>query len=313
MDFDVELKILPKKTEEENVNFGTKERCWWSVIACLLLSLVLPAAAQMTNNNVPAQKLPPELSDVTIDQRLDQPIPLDATFTDELGQTVQLRRYFHPGKPVVLTLVYYECPMLCTEVLNSLTNTLRLLKFDVGKQFDVLTVSFDPREKWQLAAAKKEGYLHRYGRPAARNGWHFLVGDEANIRRLTNAVGFHYQWDARMQQFAHATAITVITPEGRIAQYYYGVEYSPKDLRLGLVEASQNRIGTVVDQVLLYCYHYDPRTGKYGAVITNVLKVGGGLTILILGTMLIFLMKHEPKAVRTRITPAAVRRPEQVR
>jgi protein SCO1/2 len=185
--------------------------------------------------------------------------------------------------------------MLCTEVLNGLSSSLRILKFDLGKQYDVVTVSFDPKETPDLAAAKKRAYLQRYGHPDAQNGWHFLVGDEPNIHALTEAVGFHYQWDMEVQQFAHATGIMILTPDGHVAQYYYGVEYAPKDLRLGLVQASQNHIGTVVDKVLLYCYHYDPRTGKYGAVISNILKAAGVATILILGSFLVFLFKHEPR------------------
>ncbi len=276
--------------------------------AVLVLALALPGMAQMVKDaGVPAQKLPPNLSSVGIEQKLDAQIPLDATFTNELGQKVKLGDYFNHGRPVVLALVYYECPMLCTEVLNGLSSALRIVKLDMAKDYDVLTVSFDPKDTPELAAAKKHSYLQRYGRSGAQNGWHFLVGDDANIHRLTQAVGFRYQWDPEMQQFAHATGVMVLTPAGRVAQYYYGVEYSPKDLRLGLVEASQNQIGSIVDQVLLYCYHYDPRTGKYGAVISNILKIAGGLTILILGSFLWFLIKHEPRKTRP-----ALSRPEQV-
>ena len=170
------------------------------------------------------------------------------------------------------------------------------MKLELGSQYDVVTVSFNPQETPELAAAKKHAYLQRFGRSGGENGWHFLVGDEANIHALTDAVGFHYQWDPKLQQFAHATEIMVLTPDGHISQYYYGVEYSPRDLRLGLVQASQNRVGNLVDQVLLYCYHYDPRTGKYGAVVTNILKVAGIATILILGSCLMFLFKREPKS-----------------
>ncbi len=276
--------------------------------AVLVLALALPGMAQMVKDaGVPAQKLPPNLSSVGIEQKLDAQIPLDATFTNELGQKVKLGDYFNHGRPVVLALVYYECPMLCTEVLNGLSSALSIVKLDMAKDYDVLTVSFDPKDTPELAAAKKHSYLQRYGRSGAQNGWHFLVGDDANIHRLTQAVGFRYQWDPEMQQFAHATGVMVLTPAGRVAQYYYGVEYSPKDLRLGLVEASQNQIGSIVDQVLLYCYHYDPRTGKYGAVISNILKIAGGLTILILGSFLWFLIKHEPRKTRP-----ALSRPEQV-
>jgi protein SCO1/2 len=207
---------------------------------------------------------------------------------------VKLGDYF--GKrPVVLALVYYDCPMLCTEVLNGMVSAFSVLKFDIGKEYEVVTVSFDPREKPELARAKKAAYVRRYGRPGAEQGWHFLTGDPGSINALTKAVGFHYQWDAQTQQFAHATALMLLTPQGKIAQYYYGVEYSPKDLRLGMVEASQGHIGTVVDQVLLYCYHYDPRAGKYGAIISRVMQVAGGITIVVLGGFLIMMFKLEPK------------------
>ncbi len=269
-------------------------------MALLLVVLAMPAAAQM-GPVTGSTALPPELKNVGIDQKLNAQVPLEATFRDEFGRTVKLGDYFHPGKPVILSLVYYDCPMLCTQVLNSLSSTLRLLTLQMDKDYEVVTVSFDPKETPELAAAKKRAYLERYGRAGGENGWHFLTGDEANIHALTEAVGFHYQWDPRLQQYAHATAIMVVTPQGRLAQYYYGVEYSPKDLRLGLVQASDNKIGTVVDQVLLYCYHYDPRTGRYGAIVANILKLAGGVTILIVGSMLIFLYKHEPRTAKRRV------------
>jgi protein SCO1/2 len=265
--------------------------------AVLLAFMTMPAPAQMGKApvGVPAQDLPPGLRQVGFEQKLGAQVPLDLTFRNEFGQAVRLGNYFNQNRPVILSLVYYECPMLCTEVLNGLSSSLRILKFDLGKQYDVVTVSFDPKETPELAAAKKRAYLQRYGHPDAQNGWHFLVGDEPNIHALTEAAGFHYQWDPEVQQFAHATGIMILTPDGHIAQYYYGVDYSPKDLRLGLVQASQNRIGSVVDKVLLYCYHYDPRTGRYGAVISNILKAAGVATILILGSFLVFLFKHEPR------------------
>ncbi len=262
--------------------------------ALLLVLLVVPAMAQMGNVETGSNALPPELSNVGIDQKLNAQVPLGATFRDEFGHPVKLGDYFNQGKPVVLSLVYYDCPMLCTEVLNSLSSTLRLLTLEMGKDYEVVTVSFDPKETPELAAAKKKAYLQRYGRPGGENGWHFLVGDEQNIHALTDAVGFHYQWDARQQQYAHATGIMVLTPQGRLAQYYYGVEYSPKDLRLGLVEASQKKIGNAVDELLLYCYHYDPTTGKYGAVVTNVLRLAGIVTIFVLGGFLLLMFRREP-------------------
>ncbi len=279
------------------VKFAIKSRLTWLGLA--LLALAAPAVAQ--TEAMPAvgavansQSKPAILDDVGIAQRLNQQIPLNLAFRDEAGKSVRLGDYFGQ-KPVILTLVYYECPMLCTQVLNGLTSTLGVLKFDVGKEFNVLTVSFDPRETPQLAAAKKRVYLNRYGRPGAAQGWHFLTGDKASIDALTKAVGFHYEWDPQAQQFAHATAIQVLTPDGHLAQYYYGVEYSPKDLRFGLIQASQNRIGTVVDQMLLYCYHYDPATGKYGAVVVNIMRVAGAVTLLVLGAFLFIMFRLEPK------------------
>ena len=255
----------------------------------------------------PANVRPPGLKNVGIAQHLDEQIPPALTFRDETGKAVTLGDYFGK-KPIILNLVYYQCPMLCGEVLTGLESALRVLKFDVGKEFDVLTVSFDPKETPQMAAAKKAEYLKRYGRAGAAEGWHFLTGPAASIDALTKAAGFQYQYDAKSGQFAHATAIMVLTPEGKIAQYYYGVEYAPKDLRLGLIQASENKIGTVVDQVLLYCYHYDPDTGKYGAIISRVLQLAGGATVLILGTFLVVMFRTSPTSwAQQRQVPKAER------
>jgi protein SCO1/2 len=274
-------------------------KCHWarhSVLLLVIMIAALPVLAQMvTDPKISAQTLPPDLGNVSIEQKLNAQVPLDLSFRDEFGQTVKLSDYFVPGRPVILALVYYDCPMLCTEVLNGLATSLRILKFDPGKEYEVLSVSFDPKEKPELALAKKTAYLRRLGRSGAQNGWHFLTGDEPSIKALTEAVGFHYAWDPRMQQYAHATSIEILTPQGKIAQYYYGIEYSPKDLRLGLVEASQNKIGTVVDQLLLFCYHYDPRTGRYGAIVTRILRIAGAATILILGSFLLLMFRRERK------------------
>ena len=237
--------------------------------------------------------LPPALQKVGIEQRLNDQLPLDATFKDEAGHTVRLDQYF--GKrPVVLALVYYSCPMLCTQVLNGMVGTFRALSFTPGAEFDVVTVSFDSRETPALAAEKKKlylDYLPAAKRAQAANGWHFLTGDENNIRRVTEAVGFRYNFDAATNQFAHASGIMVMTPEGKIARYFYGIEYSPKDLRLGLVEASAHKIGSPVDQLLLYCYHYDPATGKYGAVVMNMVRVGGVVMLVGMAGLLVFLTR----------------------
>jgi protein SCO1/2 len=247
----------------------------------------------------PANVRPPGLKNVGIEQHLDEQIPPDLSFRDENGKTVQLRDYF--GKrPLILNLVYYQCPMLCSEVLAGLEGAMRALKFDAGKEFDVLTVSFDPKETPEMAAAKKAESLKRYGRAGAAEGWHFLTGPQASIDALTRVAGFQYEYDPKIGQFAHATAIIVLTPEGKIAQYYYGVDYAPKDLRLGLIQASQNKIGTIVDQVLLYCYHYNPETGKYGAIISRILKIAAGATVFMLGTFLIVMFRLGSASERRR-------------
>jgi len=263
-----------------------------ATFVAILMSL--PCSGQgMTQGMMspPANVRPPGLKNVGIEQHLDEQIPPDLTFRDETGQAVRLGNYFGK-KPMILNLVYYQCPMLCGEVLSGLESALRVLKFDVGKEFDVLTVSFDPHETPEMAAKKKAEFLKRYGRPGAAGGWHFLTGPQQSIDGLTKAAGFQYQYDPKTGQFAHATAIMVLTPEGRIAQYYYGVEFAPKDLRLGLIQASENKIGNLADQVLLYCYHYDPTTGKYGAIIARVLQLSGLATILVLGIFVTVLMRY---------------------
>jgi len=241
----------------------------------------------------PANVRPPGLKNVGIAQHLEDQIPPDLTFRDETGKSVRLGDYFGQ-RPMILNLVYYKCPMLCSEVMSGLVSAMKVMKLDAGKDFDVLTISFDPRETPELAAAAKAEYLKRYKRPGAENGWHFLTGPQQSIDALTQAAGFQYQYDPKTGQFAHTTAIMVLTPAGKIAQYYFGVEYSPRDLRLGLVQASSGKIGTVVDEVLLYCYHYDPSTGKYGAVISRILQISGAATILILGLLLLILFRRGP-------------------
>ena len=263
------------------------------LLAAVALLMTLPCFGQGMTKGImspPANVRPPGLQNVGIEQHLDEQIPADLNFRDETGKPVRLGDYFGK-KPVILNLVYYNCPMLCGEVLSGLEGALRVLKFDVGKEFDVLTVSFDPRETPDMATKKKAEFLKRYGRAGAAGGWHFLTGPQESIDALTKAAGFQYQYDPKTGQFAHATAIMILTPEGKIAQYYYGVDYAPKDLRLGLIQASQNKIGTLADQVLLYCYHYDPTTGKYGAIISRVLKLAGLATLLGLGILMTVLIR----------------------
>ena len=245
----------------------------------------------------PADVRPPYLQNVGIEQHLDGQVPPDLAFTDDTGRAVKLGDYFGK-KPLILNLVYYRCTMLCGEVLAGMSSSMKLVKYDIGKEFDVVTVSFNPQETTAEAAAKKKEMLQRYGRPGAASGWHFLTGSAASINALTSAVGFQYQYDAAKNQYAHATAIMVLTPQGRISRYFYGVDFPPKDLRMGLVEASQGKIGNPIDQVLLYCYHYDPATGKYGAVVSNLLKLGGAITILFIGGLILILLRLEKLAPR---------------
>jgi protein SCO1 len=251
--------------------------------------------------------LPVALREVGIEQKLNQDLPLDLVFKDEAGQEVQLRKYFGQ-KPIVLALVYYDCPMLCTQILNGMTSAFRVLPFQVGKEFDVVTVSFDPREKPELAAAKKKvyvNYLPEGAHAGAAKGWHFLTGDASSIKQLTDAVGFRYHYDEATKQFAHASAIMVATPHGKLSHYFYGIEYSARDLRLALVQSSQNKIGSPVDQLLLYCYHYDPATGKYGAVVMNIVRIAGVITVLGILAMMFLLRRRRPAPMRLKTGGAA--------
>jgi len=243
-----------------------------------------------------ANRRPDLLRDVGIDQKLNSQVPLDLSFKDEQGNTVKLKDYFH-GKPVVLSLVYYECPMLCNQVLNGLTASLKMQDFDIGQDFDVLTVSFNPRDEPKLAAQKKETYLKWYNRDGAEKGWHFLTGYPKEIEALTKSVGFRYQYDSVTGQYAHASGIMILTPEGKVARYLYGIEYMPKDLRLGLVEASEGKIGSPVDQVLLFCYHYDPTTGKYTVATMNSIRAGAILTIVGLIAIVVFFKRRSAKGL----------------
>ncbi|HYV05609.1 MAG TPA: SCO family protein [Blastocatellia bacterium] len=222
---------------------------------------------------------PRMLEDVGIDQKLDSQLPLDLVFKDESGGSVRLGDYFGK-KPIVLSLVYFNCPMLCNQVLNGLTGSMDTLSFDIGKEFEVVTVSFDPRETPELARDKKETYIKWYKRPGAAEGWHFLTGDKHEIDKLAAAVGFRYRYDPATNQFAHASGIMLATPEGKLARYFYGIEYAPRDLKLGLIEASENKIGSPVDKLLLYCYHYDPASGKYGPVVMKLIRLGGAATMI---------------------------------
>lgn len=241
--------------------------------------------------------IPTALRNVGIDQKLNEQLPLDAQFTDAAGNTVKIGSYFNQKKPVILALVYFECPMLCNEVLNGLTGSLKGISFDAGKEFDVVAISFDPREngKAELLSNKKAGYVKKYGRPESENGWHFLTGTQEEIDKVTKAVGFNYHYDEKTEQFAHAGGIMVLTPEGKISKYFYGVNYSPKDLKFGLMESSDGKIGNVAEQLYLYCYHYDPASGKYGLTILSVLRLAGIATMLGIAGMLFGFWRYNRK------------------
>jgi protein SCO1 len=267
------------------------------VIAALLQATGV-AAQQLAPESVePAAAKPGLLSKIGIDQRIGQSIPLDLVFTDESGQQVKLGQYF--GKrPVILALVYYECPMLCTQVLNGLVSALGVMKFDVGREFDVVAVSFNPKEGPGLASQKKAAYVERYGRPQSAAGWHFLTGTQESIDRLTHAVGFRYAYDERIGQYAHGAGIELLTPRGVLAKYFYGIEFSARDIRLGLIEASEERIGTPIDDVLLLCYHYDPASGTYGAAVMKMVRLGGIATLVALVSFMLVSLRRDRAAAQ---------------
>ena len=252
-----------------------------------------PAPGERVGNIVPpAGQMPELLQEVGLDQKLNAQVPLDLKFKDEDGRTVTLGQYF--GKrPVILTLNYYECPMLCTEVLNGLVSSLSVMNFTIGREFDVVTVSFDPRDTPELAKQKKAAYLGRYKRVGAETGWHFLTGSPHEIAVLTRAVGFRYAYNEKVGQFAHASGVMVATPEGRLSHYFYGIEYGPRDLRLSLVEASDHKIGSAVDQVLLACFHYDPSSGRYSMTIMTVVRAAGVLTVGLIAGAIVLLRRRE--------------------
>ncbi|MGC2238208.1 MAG: SCO family protein [Pyrinomonadaceae bacterium] len=247
--------------------------------------------------------MPPALEKVGIEQKLDSSLPLEAEFKDENGKTVKLGEYFGKGRPIVLALVYYECPMLCNEVLNGLTGSLKGITFDAGKDFDVIAISFDAREndKPELAKNKKASYLARYERKGTENGWHFLTGTQSEIDKVTQAVGFNYSFDAQSNQFAHAGGIMIVTPEGRLSRYFYGIDYQPRDLKFGIMESAQSKIGNPAEQLYLYCFHYDPATGRYGLMILRVMRLAAVATILGLGGMLFIFWRRNKRKERNLI------------
>ena len=272
---------------------------------CASLAALGQAAPKGELGQTPNQK-PSIFDHIGIDQHLNAQVPLDLAFTDEYGQPVQLRQYFGQ-RPVIMSMAYYTCPMLCSQVQNGIAGALNgVRRFNVGRDFNVLTVSFDPRDTPQSALREKTEYLKRYRRAGSDQGWHFLTGKKEQIDALAQVLGFRYAWDPEIQQYAHVSGIMLVTPDGRIAQYYYGIEYPPKDLQLGLIEASKGKIGNLADQVLLYCYHYDPTRGQYGAVIFNILRLCALATVLVLGGFLVIMFRRDAAvAKRSRVYKAS--------
>ncbi|HZZ71970.1 MAG TPA: SCO family protein [Pirellulales bacterium] len=269
-------------------------------MSCLVLAFGAAGDARAQTGT----PLPPQAAGVRIDQRLDAQVPVDLVFRDETGKSVRLEDEFQ-GKPTILVLAQFRCPRLCTQILNGLLDCLEAIpSLSVGDQFNVLTVSFDPAETPLQAARKKEPYLGSYGRPRAAEGWHFLTGDKASIAALTEAVGFHFTYDPKTDQFAHASAIMILTPQGKVSRYFYGIDYAPTEVRLGLVEAANNKIGSLTDQFLLLCFHYDPTTGKYGFAILNLVRVAGVLTLAAFGVFFVRMWRHDRKTTAAA-APAA--------
>ncbi len=276
------------------MKFGSKNFARRLLLLCMMLPAaccLLPAASAQygrpPQQSMPQGGTPEVLKKVGIEQRLGEQVPLDAMFRDETGRTVRLAEYFSKGRPVVISLVYYECPMLCNQILNGMVGSFECLRFSAGKEFEVVTVSFDPSERPELAARKKETYLKRYGRAGAADGWHFLTGDREEIDRVAEAVGFGYVWDEKSKQYAHGSAIMVATPEGKLSHYFYGIDYAPRDLKLALVEASAGKVGSPVDKLILYCYHYDPTTGKFAPVMAAMRAAG---VVTVAGVVFLFLI-----------------------
>ena len=254
-----------------------------------------PTAGYKLEPGITSSTMPRPLREIGFDQNLDQYVPLDVPFRDESGRTVRLADYFG-SRPVVLVFAYYDCPMLCTQVINGLSTALNILSLTPGKDFEIVTVSFNPRDTPATASAKKAVYLERYTRDGAAQAWHFLSGDQPSIDRLTKAAGFRYVWDAETKQFAHPTGVIVLTPDGRLSRYLFGIEYGPRDLRYALVEASAGSVGNAADTLLLYCYHYDPMTGRYGFVVMRAVRIAGAATVLALVSFIIVMVRKEKRA-----------------
>jgi protein SCO1/2 len=251
------------------------------------------------SSGIVASNVPPQFKDVTFAQRLGQKLPLDVRFTDETGRDVALAEYFG-SRPVVLAFVYYQCPMLCTQVMNGISSALKVLPFAPGKAFDIVLISFDPRDTSEAANAKKRAHLDHWAARGTADGWHFLTGTEASIRQVTAAAGFTYQWDAQTNQFAHVSGLLVVTADGMLSRYFYGVEYSPRDLRLALIDSGNGKVGSVVDELLLYCFQYDPSHGRYGAVFMNIVRLAGVLTVCSIVGFILLMRRRETRSAAER-------------
>ena len=270
---------------------GRVVRVWpalWLVVGYLTLAAALPAGA----HELGTESRPAALREVAFDQRVNEPVPLGMTFRDETGRSVRLGDFFG-ARPVILVLVYYRCQNLCPLLLDGVAQSLRGMPFSPGDQYTLVVLSFDPRDTPGIAATKKAGLVQRYGKAGAAAGWHFLTGGEAAIRQVTEAVGFHYTYDPKIDEYAHAAGLLILTPQGKIFRYMYGIEFSPQVLRLGLVEASGNTLGSPIDQVLLFCYHYDPSTGKYTVMVMNIIRLAGVLTIGAVGAFIVVMRRRD--------------------
>jgi len=290
-----------------------RQAVWPMLLLCMVFAGAITAAGQKNEHyNSPlysprkydpaqqtANGIPDPLKKVGIEQKLGEQLPLETKFKDENGNIVALGEYFKSGRPVIVTLVYYDCPMLCNQVLNGLTGSLKGISLDAGKDFDVVAISFDAREfdKPEIARNKKASYMERYGRPGTEQGFHFLTGEQASIDAVTNAIGFTYEWDEASEQFAHASAIMIATPQGVLSKYFYGIDYAPRDVRFGLVESAENKVGGVTDQLLLYCFHYDPSTGKYGLAVLRIMRGAAVATLLGMAAMgFVFWRRNKRKS-----------------
>jgi protein SCO1 len=300
------VKSVNERNPAEMSDHDTPERrspraAVLAAAATLVLTAMAPAAlAQRAQPAVAADSraagLPAPLKEVGFDQRLGERVPLDLAFRDADGEAVRLADYFRGGKPVLLSLVYYECPMLCDLTLSGLAQSLKPLELTAGRDFELVTVSFDPGEGPTEAAEARSRYVPRYGRTEAWEGWHFLTGEPAQIAALAEAVGFRYQYDADRDEYAHAAGLVMLTPDGEVSRYFFGTDHPSKDLRLGLVETADEKIGSPIDQILLYCYHYDPALGRYSAATMNLLRAGGALTVLLLGGFVVVMLRRERRA-----------------